>query len=78
MKKIKDRILLGVVAGLCGNLIKTAVDEVSLRKKISQRSFRETASGVWVLHIPAYPDGETGGIRTANRNYPDTLSIDLI
>lgn len=48
MKKIKDRILLGVVAGLCGNLIKTAVDEVSLRKKISQRSFRETASGVWV------------------------------
>lgn len=48
MIKIKDRILLGVVAGLCGNLIKTAVDEVSLKKKISQRSFRETASGVWV------------------------------
>lgn len=48
MIKIKDRVLLGVVAGLCGNLVKTALDEVSQRKKISQRSFRETASGVWV------------------------------
>lgn len=48
MNKIKDRVLLGVIAGLCGNLVKTAIDEVSLKKKISQRSFRETASGVWV------------------------------
>ncbi len=48
MFKIKDRVVLGVIAGLCGNLVKTAIDEVSLRKKISQRSFRETASGVWV------------------------------
>jgi hypothetical protein len=30
------------------------------------------------LHIPAHPDGESGGIRTANRKYPDTLSVDLI
>lgn len=48
MIKIKDRVTLGVIAGLCGNLVKTAIDELSLRKKISQRSFRETASGVWV------------------------------
>lgn len=48
MKKIKDRVLLGVFAGLLGNTAKTAIDEVSLRKKISQRSFRETAAGVWV------------------------------
>jgi len=27
------------------------------------------------VHIPAHPDGESGGIRTVNRLYPDTLSI---
>lgn len=48
MFKIKDRVALGVIAGLCGNLVKTVIDEVSIRRKISQRSFRETASGVWV------------------------------
>lgn len=48
MIKIKDRITLGVVAGLCGNVVKTVIDEMSLRKKVSQRSFRATASGVWV------------------------------
>jgi hypothetical protein len=46
--KIKDRILLGVISGTIGNTVKTVIDEVSLRKKISQRSFRETAAGVWV------------------------------
>lgn len=45
---IKDRFLLGVVAGLIGNITKTLIDEVSLRKKISQRSYRATAAGVWV------------------------------
>lgn len=48
MKKIKDRITLGIVAGLTGTILKTISDEIFLRKKISQRSFRETASGVWV------------------------------
>jgi hypothetical protein len=46
--KIKDRIILGSMAGLIGNLAKTFIDEISLRKKISQRSFRSTAAGVWV------------------------------
>lgn len=46
--KIKDRVVLGLLAGFVGNIVKTAIDEVSLRKRISQRSFRETASGVWV------------------------------
>lgn len=45
---IKDRFTLGIVAGLAGNVIKMALDEISLRKKISQRSFRSTAAGVWV------------------------------
>ena len=46
--KIKDKILLGVAAGLIGNTFKTLFDEISLRMKISQRSFRATAAGVWV------------------------------
>lgn len=46
--KIKDRIVLGAVAGLIGNCFKTFLDEISLRLKISQRSFRATAAGVWV------------------------------
>lgn len=46
--KIKDRYVLGLVSGLAGNLIKMVVDEMSLRRKISQRSFRATAAGIWV------------------------------
>lgn len=46
--KIKDRIVLGTVAGLIGNIVKTLFDEASLRLKISQRSFRSTAAGIWV------------------------------
>ncbi|EGW37727.1 hypothetical protein [Desulfosporosinus sp. OT] len=48
MKKIKDRHILGIVSGLCGSVVKTVIDEVSLRNKISKRSYRETAAGVWV------------------------------
>lgn len=48
MKKIKDRITLGIVSGLFGTVLKIASDEIFLRKNISKRSFRETASGVWV------------------------------
>jgi uncharacterized membrane protein YeaQ/YmgE (transglycosylase-associated protein family) len=48
MKKIKDRMTLGIVSGLLGTILKVASDEIFLRTKISQRSFRETASGVWV------------------------------
>lgn len=48
MKKIKDRVTLGIVSGLIGTIIKTGSDEFFLWKKVSQRSFRVTASGVWV------------------------------
>lgn len=48
MRKIKDRITLGIVSGLLGTALKIASDEFFLRKKVSKRSFRETASGVWV------------------------------
>ncbi|MEL7564956.1 MAG: hypothetical protein AAGU27_08730 [Dehalobacterium sp.] len=33
----------------------------------------EKEKGLWV-HIPAYPDGESGGIRTLFRKYPDSDS----
>lgn len=46
--KIKDRILLGIVSGLAGNVLKTALDELSLRLRISKRLFHTTAAGTWV------------------------------
>lgn len=46
MFKIRDRMFLGMIAGFLGNAVKMSVDEISLRKKISQRSFRSTAAGV--------------------------------
>ncbi|OWZ84887.1 hypothetical protein [Natranaerobius trueperi] len=46
--KIKDRMLLGIVAGLIGNIPKTIVDELTLKRKSSQVSFRETAAGLLV------------------------------
>jgi len=46
--KVKDRFVLGLISGLAGNVLKMVVDEVSLRNKISQRSFRATAAGVYV------------------------------
>lgn len=45
---IKDRIMLGLIAGLAGNAVKTVIDEISIKQKVSQRTFRETAAGVWV------------------------------
>jgi len=46
--KIKDRFVLGLVSGFAGNIVKIVFDELSLRQKISQRSFRSTAAGIWV------------------------------
>ncbi|MFZ5942846.1 MAG: hypothetical protein ACOYVD_01965 [Bacillota bacterium] len=45
---IKDRFFLGIISGLAGNLAKNIIDEISVKKKISQRSFRSTAAGVFV------------------------------
>jgi hypothetical protein len=46
--QIRDRVVLGMVAGLAGNIVKTLSDEILLRQKLSKRSFRATAAGVWV------------------------------
>lgn len=48
MKKINDRILLGMVSGAAGMVALTLVDVISSKMKISQRSYRTTAAGVWV------------------------------
>lgn len=48
MKKIKDRIFLSILAGGLGTVLLTAVDVISSRLGISQRSYRTTAAGVWV------------------------------
>jgi len=45
---IKDRFLLGILSGFVGNFAKNILDEMSVKKKISQRSFRSTAAGVFV------------------------------
>lgn len=45
---ISDTVKLGFVAGMCGNLVKTIIDDVSVRLKVSQRPYRSTAAGVWV------------------------------
>lgn len=48
MKKINDRIYLGMISGTVGFVALTLVDFISSRMKISQRSYRTTAAGVWV------------------------------
>lgn len=48
LPKIKDRVFLGMIVGVIANIPKVLIDDVSRKMKISQRSFRETAAGVWV------------------------------
>lgn len=48
MRKIRDRHVLGIVAGMTGFAVKTAIDEISTRSGYSERAFRHTAAGVWV------------------------------
>ncbi|WP_035270721.1 hypothetical protein [Desulfitibacter alkalitolerans] len=45
---IRDRIVLGILSGFVGNTAKTILDEISVKKKVSQRAFRSTAAGVFV------------------------------
>ena len=48
MRKINDRIYLGMISGTVGFVALTLVDVISSKMKISQRSYRTTAAGVWV------------------------------
>lgn len=48
MRKIKDRYLLTVVAGLLGLVGVTIFDTLSYKKGYSKRTYRETAAGLFV------------------------------
>ena len=48
MRKVNDRIFLGMISGTVGFVALTLIDVISSRMKISQRSYRTTAAGVWV------------------------------
>lgn len=48
MRKINDRIYLGMISGTVGFVALTLIDVISSSMKISQRSYRTTAAGVWV------------------------------
>lgn len=48
MKKINDRIYLGLISGTAGLIVLTLIDVISSKMGISQRSYRTTAAGVWV------------------------------
>lgn len=48
MKKINDRIYLGMISGTAGLVILTLIDVISSQMGISQRAYRTTAAGVWV------------------------------
>lgn len=48
MKKINDRIYLGMLSGFVGLMALMGTDIISSKMRISQRSFPTTAAGVWV------------------------------
>ncbi|EGW41812.1 hypothetical protein [Desulfosporosinus sp. OT] len=48
MRKINNRIYLGMISGIVGFIALTILDVISSRVKISQRSFRTTGAGVWL------------------------------
>ena len=48
MRKINDRIYLGMISGATGLVALSLIDLISSKMRISQRSYRTTASGVWV------------------------------
>jgi len=48
MRKINDRIYLGMISGAAGLVALTLVDAISSKMNISQRAYRTTAAGVWL------------------------------
>ncbi len=48
MKKIKDPIVLGVVAGLAGNIIKNIGNEISILLGFSKITYAEIAGGIYM------------------------------
>jgi hypothetical protein len=49
MKKIKDPIILGIVAGLTGTALKDIGDLISFKKGFSKRSYATIASNLFII-----------------------------
>jgi len=58
MAKIKDRLILGAVVGLGGNLIKLVIGKAAMRLKIAEIDGPERASG---MLIPPHKIATTEG-----------------
>lgn len=62
MAKIKDRLLLGAIAGLGGNIIKIGMMQIAKRLKIAEFDGAETAAGILLpAHKLAEPRGKIVG-----------------
>ncbi|WP_407310218.1 hypothetical protein [Desulfosporosinus sp. SB140] len=48
MRKINDRIYLGIASGAIGFIAQNLIDILSSKMKISERTYWTTAAGVWV------------------------------
>lgn len=48
MKKINDRLLLGAIAGLGGNLVKTAIMNIAIKKRFAEINGFEKAAGMLI------------------------------
>jgi len=79
----KDRVCLLMYSqdlydGQYLELIKTISKKTALLNKLKLRlsdpKSRISKKSTDIVRIPAYPDSETGIIRTVNRGYPDALS----
>lgn len=53
MRKITDKIILGLLAGLIGNIPKAVINEILVRKGIEKKRFAEIVSGMFVTREEA-------------------------
>ncbi|MCR4443066.1 MAG: hypothetical protein QHH10_12360 [Peptococcaceae bacterium] len=62
MQKIKDPVLLGIAAGLAGNLLKNLGNEISTALGFSKTTYSEIAGGIYMNKKKTYtPLGKTIG-----------------
>lgn len=58
MIKMKDRFILGAIAGLGGNLIKFAIERTAMKMDLAELGGSERAAG---MLVPGHKIGTTGG-----------------
>lgn len=58
MRKIRDRLVLGAVCGICGNVVKNAVQRFAMSKKWAEVDGPARAAGMLVAgHKISTPGG---------------------